>query len=207
MYDKLLAYIENSIKSFDLIPTKRREKLEQVARYVESKLKTGAEARLVFICTHNSRRSHLAQIWAQTAALYYGIEGVRTFSGGTEATAFNPRAVDSLERAGFDIAVDQPGGNPLYSIKSSADSVPMKAFSKKYTDQANPQESFCAVMTCSSADEGCPVVFGCDERISVTYDDPKDFDGTDSETRAYDERCRQICSEMFRIFSRVAVND
>lgn len=206
MYDKLLAYLKKSINGFDLISAERKEKLEQVARYIQKRLIADDEARLVFICTHNSRRSHLAQVWAQTAARYYGIEGVATYSGGTEATAFNPRAVAALERAGFDIAVDQPGDNPLYSIKSSTNGEPMKAFSKKYTDKANPQDNFCAVMTCSHADANCPVVFGCDERVSVTYDDPKDFDGTESETRAYDERCRQICSEMFWIFSQVADN-
>ena len=204
MYDKLISYTDKSIKEFDSITADRKEKLAQVVDYIEQKLKTGDKARLIFICTHNSRRSHLAQIWAQTAAEYFGIAGVKTYSGGTEATAFNPNAVKALERAGFDIHKESKTDNPVYFIKMSAESEPLKAFSKKYTDKTNPQNGFCAVMTCSSADEGCPVVFGSDKRIAVTYDDPKEFDGTQHETIAYDERCRQICSEMFWLFSLVA---
>lgn len=58
-------------------------------------------------------------------------------------------------------------------------------------------------MVCSSADKGCPIVFGCDFRLSLPYDDPKDFDDTDLEEEKYDERVRQIGREFLFSLSQV----
>jgi len=159
--------------------------------------------RLVFICTHNSRRSHLSQIWAQTAAGRYGVAGVETFSGGTEATAFNPRAVTALRRAGFTIPEPEAGANPRYQVRCHAEAPPLVCFSKVYGDASNPRSDFYAVMTCSQADQNCPVVAGAAQRIALPFDDPKAFDGTLEEAAQYDERCRQIAREMLFIFSTV----
>src|SRR6478752_7363247 len=82
------AYIEARASEFEQISPERRERLTEIARFVRTRLAAGETARLTFICTHNSRRSHLAQIWAQVTAAHYGVGGVETFSGGTEATAF-----------------------------------------------------------------------------------------------------------------------
>lgn len=72
---------------------------------------------LTFICTHNSRRSHMGQIWAQAAAWHFGLNDVRTFSGVTEATAFNPRAVRALRELGVAIDVSQEADNPVYTVQ------------------------------------------------------------------------------------------
>ena len=145
----------------------------------------------------------MSQLWAQTAAEYYGIPGVRTYSGGTEATAFNPRAVAAMRRAGFSVEPVSAGDNPLYQARNGPQQEPMAAFSKVYFDEANPQEDFCAMMTCSQADESCPIVKGASYRVSVPYDDPKAFDGTELESEKYDECCRQISREMLYPFSQV----
>jgi protein-tyrosine-phosphatase len=204
LYPELSATVAGAEKGFSQIPAARRSKLEGISDHVAEKIASGAPARLTFICTHNSRRSHMAQIWAQTAAHHYGVPGVETFSGGTEATAFNPRAVAALERAGFRIETDAQGSNPVYQVFFNADDEPMHAFSKVYDEPPNPRDGFCAVMTCSQADKACPLVLGAEERIAIPYEDPKASDGTDTETTAYDERCRQIAREMLYLFSRVS---
>jgi len=204
--EKVHDYIAKSIGMFDDIPDTRKALLKELAEFVELQLTEGNEAKLTFICTHNSRRSHMAQIWAQTAAAQYGIPHVETFSGGTEATAFNPRAVAALKRAGFEIEKTNEEKNPLYHVRYHAEAPPMAAFSKVYNHKPNPDNGFCAVMTCSDADEACPIVSGAEKRIAITYVDPKAHDDTDQETAAYDERCRQISSEMLYAFSQVTVS-
>ena len=158
---------------------------------------------VTFICTHNSRRSHMAQIWAQVGAEHFGLKNVETFSGGTEATAFNPRAVAALQRAGLKITKTGDDNNPQYKVDSGSGE-PMDCFSKRFGDFPNPQSDFIAVMTCSSADEACPIVPGAAARVSVPYIDPKLSDGTDSEAATYDERCADIAREMLWVMKRVA---
>ena len=204
-YDKLIKYIDEVISEFDLIDDGRKESLRSIAAYIDSKSRQGDISELVFICTHNSRRSHFAQIWAQTAASYFDVQDVNTYSGGTEATAFNPNAVRALENSGFMIDSDENAVNPVYSVRHGDEIPPMKAFSKKMGHPSNPQKNFCAVMTCSQADAECPFVPGCDLRVSLPFDDPKAFDGTALEREKYKERCRQIAREMFYIFSLVKV--
>ena len=185
----------------DLIPTARREKLQQLASYVDSR-KGSDRIALNIICTHNSRRSHLAQIWAATAAYYHGVAGVETFSGGTEATAFNPRAVAAIRRAGFQVEAGE-GDNPVYILTYATDAEPLQCFSKVYDHELNPQSKFAAIMTCSDADEYCPFIPGVELRLPLTYDDPKEADDTPEETARYDERVRQIGREILYAFSLV----
>ncbi|MBC7390688.1 MAG: protein-tyrosine-phosphatase [Opitutaceae bacterium] len=201
VYSDLNKYIKNTMKDFDKIPEDRKAQLKKVASFVKSKLSAEKKADLVFICTHNSRRSHMSQIWAKTAAEYYGVEGITTYSGGTESSAFNPRAVKALTKSGFKITKTSEDKNPVYEVKYADKAPVLKAFSKKYSDEPNPKSNFLAIMTCSQADAACPIVPGASERISLPYDDPKAFDGTPEEEAKYDQRCKQICTEMFYIFS------
>lgn len=204
MYPLLRDTIGTLLPHTKTLPKERTERLDRLASFITAAHAQGRPARLNFICTHNSRRSHLGQIWAQTAAAYFGVEAVETFSGGTEATAFNPRAVAALERAGF--VVTSPGGdNPRYEVSFDAKQPPLICLSKVYDDPTNPTEHFAAVMTCTDADENCPVVFGSSLRLSLPYEDPKAADGTNMEKIRYDERSDQIATEMLYVFSRVSV--
>jgi arsenate reductase (thioredoxin) len=144
-------------------------------------------------------------LWAQAAAHYYHIKNVSSFSGGTEATAFNPRAVKAMQDAGFAIAITKEGNNPVYEVRYANDAPPVIAFSKKYDDPFNHNQDFAAIMTCSHADENCPLVLGASGRIALTYDDPKEFDGTPLEAAKYAERVHQIGREIFYAFSQVKV--
>lgn len=201
----LAKYIRERVVELDEIPPSRKQKLGELAEAVSRKVRSGESVRMTFICTHNSRRSHMAQIWAQTAARYYGIPNVETYSGGAEATAFNPRAVAAMSRAGFRIEITTGGSNPVYLVRSHDDASVIEAYSKVFTDSPpNPESGFCAVMTCSHADEACPYVPGAEFRVSIPYEDPKAFDGTDQETAQYDARCAQICREMSYVFYKVS---
>ena len=195
--------ISDRVEEFSTIPAERKQRLQELARFVGDCLKAGRRAQLNFICTHNSRRSHMAQLWAQAAAHYYGVTGVACYSGGTEATAFHPQAVKAMQDAGFRIEVVEAGSNPRYAVTLAEDIPPVTAFSKKYDDPFNPSSDFAAVMTCSEADANCPVVIGATRRISLTYEDPKAFDGTPQASDGYADRARQIGREMLYAFSQV----
>ena len=203
MFPELEAYIARLTASFKEIDPDRQQLLDSVAAYIRKKMEAREPVRLNFICTHNSRRSHLAQIWAQVAAHHYGLENIETYSGGTEATAFNPNAVAAIERAGF--RVENTGGtNPRYELRFGDDIPSLTCFSKTYDDPVNPTSGFAAIMTCSHADEHGPFIPGAEFCASVTYRDPKEADGTPHQAQTYDERCFQIATEMLFVMSRVA---
>jgi arsenate reductase len=202
-YPEVQRYIQERVREFGQIPTDRKTDLKKIAEYVASQKKAGEPARLVFICTHNSRRSHMAQIWAALAAQNYGISKVESYSGGTEATEFNPRAIAALRRAGIRIEKIVGDKNPRYAVRAQEQGEPIVAFSKVYTDEPNPKKDFCAVMTCSQADKACPLVRGCTLRVAIAYDDPKVADDSPEESAKYDERTAQISREMLFLFSEV----
>lgn len=202
MHEPLQRTIDDLVLRFDTIPDDRKRTLERVAIFIAERIAEGGLIELTFICTHNSRRSHMAQLWAAAAAKQSGVPGVKTYSGGTEATAFDRRAVQAMRRVGF--VIDNPGGpNPHYRARYSDDAPTIECFSKRYDDPVNPHGDFIAVMTCSQADEACPVVHGAVLRVLVGYEDPKISDGTPEETAIYDARCRQIGTEMLYLFSHV----
>jgi arsenate reductase len=196
----LLLTINELIKQFDQISSERKFVLGSLVQFIGSR---NDDVYLNFICTHNSRRSHISQLWAQAAAAFYQVPNVRCFSGGSEATSFNPRAIKAMQDAGFKITLVEEGTNPVYEVYYSDKVDPIIAFSKKYDDGVNPTSNFAAVMTCSQADERCPVVKGAVSRISITYDDPKEFDDTLREAEKYKERVMQIGREMLYMFSKV----
>lgn len=205
MYPALVQTLESLEPERDQIPAERRKSLDRIAEFVASHRGADAPARLTFICTGNSRRSHMGQLWAAAAARYYGVDGVESYSGGTEPSAFNPRTIAALERAGFVVEPPaEPGDNPHYRVRYGEDAAPIASFSKRYDDPGNPSADFVAVMTCSEADQDCPLVPGAALRVSLPYDDPKVADGTPEEAARYDERSRQIATEMLYLFSRVA---
>ena len=192
----LRAFVDARRSEFDTIPEERRAELASFGALVRQALDADGTADLTFVCTHNSRRSHLAQVWAQTAALHLGIEGITAYSGGTEATACNPRTVAAMKRAGFEVTQTTQADNPIYHVRYAERVPAVTCFSKVYDAPPNPSRDFYAVMTCTSADEACPIVPGASARVSLPYEDPKAFDGTAREAEAYDERCRQIAREM-----------
>ena len=196
VYSSLYSSIEQ-IRGID-IPKERKIILSPFITYLNSKV--GKKVQLNFICTHNSRRSQLGQVWAQVAAHYYGFK-IDCYSGGTEATAFYPMAVNTLKRQGFQISSDGMD-NPKY-IVSYTEGKSVTCFSKVYDSDFNPSKDFAAILTCSHADENCPIIQGAEIRIPLDYQDPKKYDGTELAESMYEERSLQIASEMFYVFESV----
>ena len=199
----LRPYVHEVAGELNLVTPERRLVLNEIANTITHQLDSGEPAQLTFICTHNSRRSHMSQIWAQTAAYYYGLDNIHAFSGGTQATACNCRTVAAMRRVGFDIQDATTGDNPLYLVRYASDRPVIQAYSKLYNGEANPKRNFIALMTCSVADKSCPVVQGAIARYPIHYVDPRLCDDTPTETTAYNERCREIAREMFYIMSQV----
>ncbi|MBU7570438.1 MAG: protein-tyrosine-phosphatase [Flavobacterium sp.] len=201
----LFREIESVIKAlkFQSITVERKTVLQPLIDFIQDKKSSNEEIRLNLICTHNSRRSHLSQVWAQTAAAYYGIKNVFCYSGGTEATALFPMVAETLKHSGFRIQVIADGNNPVYAIKYSDNEHPVIGFSKTYDDAFNPESGFAAIMTCSQADGGCPFIAGAEKRIPITFEDPKAFDNTPEQAEKYQERSLQIATEMFYMFSQI----
>nr|WP_315164115.1 protein-tyrosine-phosphatase [uncultured Flavobacterium sp.] len=201
----LFPEIEKIISAFDFesILSERKIILQPLIDFIQAKTSDQQEIRLNLICTHNSRRSHLSQVWAQTAAAHFNIKNVFCYSGGTEATALFPMAAKTLEQSGFKIKIIAAGNNPIYAIKYAENEHPIVGFSKTYDDDFNPQSEFAAIMTCSQADGGCPFIAGAEKRIPITFEDPKAFDNTPQQAEKYQERSLQIATEMFYIFSKI----
>lgn len=185
------------------ISTERRTVLQPLITYIQSKVSVGEEVRLNFICTHNSRRSQLAQVWAQTMAFQFAMERVRCYSGGTESTALFPAAVETLQNSGFEINELSDGQNPVYRISYAENEHPIIGFSKKWDDGFNPKSGFAAIMTCSRADDDCPFIAGAEKRISIPFEDPKKFDNTAQEAEKYRESNLEIATEMLYVFSMI----
>ena len=181
----------------------RKSTLQALIDFIQLKINSKEQITINFICTHNSRRSHLSQVWAQAAASHFGIENVICYSGGTKETELFPKVAETLSDQGFNIFKINDDANPVYAIKYSDNSQPIIGFSKKYDNPFNPVSAFAAVMTCSQADDGCPFIAGAEKRIPITFEDPKISDNTSIQTEVYAERSLQIATEMFYVFSKI----
>jgi len=191
-------YCKVLISEFDEIPKDRQELLKTLGAYIAEKARQKKAIKFVVICTHNSRRSHIGQLWLQAAAQWYGVSNMDTFSGGTEATAFNKSAIAALQRIGFEIEQEKEGGNPIYwATIHIKEPLSKTLFSKTFDSSPNPKKDFAAIMVCSEADAGCPFVPGADARFAIPFEDPKQFDGMENEAEEYDKSVRQIGREFF----------
>lgn len=202
MYQSIRSFLKNIEQDFATIPDARKELLQKISNYIQARYDKNEPINLVYICTHNSRRSHFGQVAAAIAAAYYNIDKVATFSGGTEATAFNPNAINALKTLGFNVTSDEKEVNPTYQV-NFGNKLSTTCFSKVYDHKANPKADFAAIMTCSDAEQNCPFIPGVALRIGTTYEDPKKSDGTPQQDETYLTRFKQIATETLYAFSLV----
>ena len=75
---------ENLIKELEaewhLIEDNRKLELRQLAGVILENIQEFNRADVTVVCTHNSRRSHLGQLWLKAAAMHYGIQNIFTYS-------------------------------------------------------------------------------------------------------------------------------
>lgn len=202
MFEKLNKVIQNQILNFE-ISNDRKIILQPLIDYIQQKTVSKEDINLNFICTHNSRRSHLAQIWAKTAASYYTIKNVQSYSGGTKVTALFPKIIETLCNQGFQTHIISETSNPVYAIKYDENTIPIIGFSKRYDHPYNPASQFAAIMTCSQVENDCPLIFGSEKSFSLNYKDPKISDGTDIQNQIYETRSLEIAREIFYIFNKI----
>jgi len=169
LYPKVNETIKVLTGEFSKIPEDRKVVLKKIALFIENKSKANTSAELVFICNHNSRRSHISQIWSSVAAAYYEVPNVNSYSGGVESGAFSNRAVKALQDVGFEIEKKSDATNPVYEVRFSDEAPPIKSYSKKYNAGDNPKKGFAAI----KLDKVIPTVLGAEESILMPYDDPK----------------------------------
>lgn len=191
--------------STENISEERKKNLLPLVEFIQNKISKNEEIRLNFICTHNSRRSHLSQIWTQTMASFFGVKNVFCYSGGTEATAMFPKVAETLTNQGFEILKLSETENPVYSVKFAENEHAIICFSKKYNDDFNPKSEFAAILTCDSADENCPIVYGAEARIPIKYKDPKSSDGTPEMNETYFNRSLEIATELKFVFENIKI--
>lgn len=191
--------------STENVSEERKAILQPLIEFIIFKVLNNEEIRLNFICTHNSRRSHLSQIWAQTMARFFGVKNVFCYSGGTEATAMFPKVAETLQNQGFEILKLSETENPVYAVKFAENEHAIICFSKKYNDDFNPKSEFAAILTCDSADENCPIVYGAEARIPIKYKDPKKSDGTPEMNETYFNRSLEIATEMKFVFENIKI--
>lgn len=204
MYQKLIEIINNKIDVHS-ISEERKTILQPLIDFIQQKVNDRQDININFICTHNSRRSHLSQVWAQVASAHFNMPNVHCYSGGTEETALFPKVAETLTEQGFNIFKIADTNNPVYAIKYSDNALPVIGFSKKYDSPFNPVSAFTAIMTCSQADGGCPFIAGAEKRIPITSEDPKISDNTPEQSKVYAERSLQIATEMFYVFSKISL--
>lgn len=200
----LFRKIQETISALDFntITEDRKILLRNLIDYTREKVNRGSIIQLNFICTHNSRRSQLGQVWAQVMGNYYQIP-LQSFSGGTEVTACHENTIKTLQKSGFKITSMRASDNPKYICQFSNDKPHIQLFSKLFDNDANPKSEFAAIMTCGHAEENCPFVPGCEKRIALTYEDPKKYDNTDLQEEKYLERSLQIATELKYVFDKI----
>ncbi len=209
IYAQALAHADFLATTFDMIDAPHREASNRLAHWIVSKYDSKTGLDVIVVCTGNSRRSMMGASMGNLAAAYYGLPGIRFYSGGTAATAFNSRSIATLEDVGF--VVEKTGEeasrghdstpNPKYRVSWGAGLEAIE-FSKNYADKSNPQHGFAALLVCTEADADCPIVNGADLRLSMPYRDPKEYDGSAFESIKYAERRDDIGRAMLAALSQ-----
>lgn len=203
IFPSLKLFCQGLEQKFNQILPSRKQQLLTLSAYLKAQIKENKTPSITFICTHNSRRSHLAQLFLAIATDYYQSPKINTFSGGTEVSAFNPRIVTALRRIGLKITTKNSEiPNPIYEVYWNDQMTPYLTFSKHYMDAPNPQKDFIAVLVCGHADTNCPIVMGSTLRLALPYKDPKVFDNSDLEASEYASSCSLIALEMLFVLKK-----
>lgn len=206
MQEQIFSKLKSTINALNInsISEDRRNVLQPLIDDIQKKVHQNETVRLNFICTHNSRRSHFSQVWAQIMATHFNVPKVFAYSGGTQATALFPFALETIKEHGVEITPLSEGKNPVYAIKFGENAHPVIGFSKTYDHSINPASGFAAIMTCAEAEKNCPLVAGAERRFAIPYEDPKLFDNTPLQAKKYRERSLQIATELLYVFSNIS---
>ncbi|MCF2876123.1 MULTISPECIES: hypothetical protein [unclassified Tenacibaculum] len=186
-----------------IINNDRLNLIDDIAHTIIDEFNDREKINLNFICTHNSRRSQLAQVWSFYAIEYFNLKNIFTYSGGTEITAFHRNTVKCLQKTGFNFnIIDFSHQNPRYLISFQGTKKSILGFSKTY-DHSSNSFPYIAITTCDSADENCPFIPDAISRFHLPFKDPKISDNTDLMEETYLNTSKQIAGEVFYIFETI----
>ena len=203
MNKTLKEYIKIILKNIDMgLEKNRKDKLVKIAQIIKINHEQQNIVKITFICTHNSRRSQFSQVWAYISSLYFKLDFIKLFSGGTEVDTVNLNVINSFINTGLKIEKTHKG-KAIYLLKSFKKDKGINLYSKVYNSKLNPSKHFIAIMTCSDADQMCPVIKGADKKISLPYSDPRVADNTGLEKEVYNQTCSIIAKEMFYLMKQV----
>jgi arsenate reductase (thioredoxin) len=135
--------------------------------------------RVLFVCTHNSARSQIAEALLRD----YGGPAFEVHSAGTEVTRVNPFAIRVLEARGIDTS----------GLRSKS----ITEFLDQHFDYV--------ITVCDRARETCPYFPGSENTLHWGLDDPSGVQGTDEEKLAAFERTELEVSMRLRPFIEVAL--
>ena len=183
-------------KEANLISGERKVLLHSLADAIRTSLNTFGSCNIIAVCTHNSRRSQLAEAWIHVMSRHLQLPAIKAYSGGTESTAFYPLMIQAMKNCGFALNISVEGDNPTMKLELGEKEVPHLMFSKKFDHSSNPDKNFIALMVCSDADENCPFIPGAFRRISLTFEDPKMYDGQPDALDRYQEKVHEIGREI-----------
>ena len=125
--------------------------------------------RVLFLCTHNSARSQMAEGFLRALAG----DRFEAGSAGTEKTSVNPLAIRAMAEVGIDL-----GGHT----------------SKLYADVASAGWDY-LITVCDDANERCPWVPGPVQRLHWSFPDPSRATGTEEERLGVFRRVRDQIRE------------
>ncbi len=134
--------------------------------------------RVLFLCTHNSARSQMAEGLLRKS----GGDQFEVFSAGTEATRVHPLAIEAMRELGVDISKQR----------------------SKTLDEYVGQDFDYVVTVCDRANESCPIFPGDPERIHWSFEDPSLAKGTEQQRLQVFRRVRDAILGRLRLFQTVA---
>jgi arsenate reductase (thioredoxin) len=130
--------------------------------------------RVLFICTHNSARSQMAEgLLRHLAGDRYEVE-----SAGTEETFVRPLAIEAMRELGIDISTQ----------------------TSKTIASLGERKFDIAITVCDNANESCPIFPGSPKRLHWSFDDPSSATGTDADRLAVFRRVRDEIRERIEMF-------
>ncbi|MBX3046618.1 MAG: helix-turn-helix domain-containing protein [Anaerolineales bacterium] len=128
---------------------------------------TDQKLRVLFLCTHNSARSQIAEGLLRAK----GGEGVEVFSAGTEPSTVNPLAIEAMDGLGIDIRSQQ--------------SKSMEGFLGQHFDYV--------ITVCDRAKDSCPVFPGAPEQIHWSFPDPSEAKGSrEEQLKAFEDTAQGL---------------
>jgi arsenate reductase len=139
------------------------------------------QRRVLFVCTHNSARSQMAEGMLRS----FAGDRFEAFSAGTEATFVRPEAVQVMAEIGIDIS-DQES---------------------KTVERYLGQPFSWVITVCDRAREACPVFPGAEQTGHWGFDDPAEAVGTEAERLTVYRRVRDEIRERLRMFILSASRD